>query len=314
MTRPDRRQILAGLGMGLVAGCAPGQGDLADGKRPPAEGGIGGTGIVGVVTALGSIKVGGQRVLLPADAELSDAFGAIGPSAIQPGHSVTAEVATVDGSLVARRVRLTHPLIGPLVRRDGAFQVLGVQIVPEPGVNVQAVPRVAVSGLWWGDRVIASRIDPVAESTPAAIAGERPLDGAQAIGPLTVAFPAEEAIEPGSFATVIGRETPRGLFATQIEPGRFFGSAGPLEQLLIEGYLDPVSKAPGFAVAGLGHSFDPASRLDELATGRALFTGPYTGLFAVSHGLPLPEDPARRQQVLDGAGSPGTDPAFVPTR
>ena len=94
-----------------------------------------------------------------------------------------------------------------------------------------------------------------------------------------------------------------------ITPGRFFGDAGPLEQLLVEGYLEPTKQAPFFTVSGLGHSFDRNAKLNELKGQRVLFSGPYVGTFAVEQGLPLPGDQdARRalvRRVAEGENVPG---------
>ncbi|MEO1512732.1 MAG: hypothetical protein AAFU70_11715, partial [Planctomycetota bacterium] len=96
--------------------------------------------------------------------------------------------------------------------------------------------------------------------------------------------------------------------------GRFTGAAGPLEQLSVEGYLEPSSKAPGFALSGLGHSFDPDARLEPFAEGRALFEGPYTGDFAVDLALALPEGVAARRAALPAGLDLGTAAAARSTR
>lgn len=322
MTGPDRRAFmrglaLGGLGLGVLGACSSGSGELAGAPRPPAEGGIGGTGIVGVVTALGSIHVGGRRVVLPGDADVTDAFGAVASDAIRPGHSVTVEAATVAGALTARRVRVTHPLVGRLVvGPEGLLSVLGVPVRTEPGITVPAAGTiVAVSGLWQGTGVVASRLDPRPAGTLSAVAGEVSSGpGGLRLGGVPVRLAPGEMLEPGTFATVIGPWEDGRLLATRVEPGRFFGSAGPLVQLLVEGYLEPVEPAPFFAVSGLGHSFDPAAQLAAVAERRALFAGPYTGLFSVAHALPLPEDATARRALLATAGAPGVSDAYLSVR
>lgn len=318
MTRPDRRLFLTGLCAGLLGGCGPSIGDLAD-RRPPAEGGIGGTGIVGVVTGLGSLHVGGRRVRIAPDAALSDATGTIAAANIQPGHSVTIEAATDREGLIARRVRLTHPLIGRLeVAANGTLSVLGVPLRTEPGlvIEARAGARVAISGLWRGRRVVVSRIDVLAGDGPASVSGDviRMADGAFAIGSVRLTEAPNPALAIGSFATALGEEVPEGLNSTLIEPGRFFGSAGPLESLVIEGYLERVPSAPGFAVSGLGHSFDPEAQLGALANDRTLFQGPYVGTFAVARALRLPDDAVSRSALLDPAARAAREMEEISTR
>ncbi|MEM9146346.1 MAG: hypothetical protein AAGC57_09120 [Pseudomonadota bacterium] len=314
MTGPDRRLFLLGLGAGALVGCAePFQ--KADGRRPPAEGGIGGTGIIGVVTALGSIHVAGQRVLLE-QAEISDAFGALSATAVRPGHSVTIEAAVSAAGARARRVQLTYPLVGPL-RRGTDLRIMGVKVIPEPGVSVPAkAARVAVSGLWRGDAVMASHLEPASPDHPDLVAGDvsRTTEGSLRIGGLPVLAPSPEIPQEGSFAMAIGRAGQDRLVADRLEPGRFFGAAGPLVRLLVEGYLQPSDEAPGFAISGLGHSFDPAAQLGAVAGQRALFAGPYTGLFSVSHAVLLPDDLAGRRTLLGAGGMPEDHPKALSTR
>ena len=102
----------------------------------------------------------------------------------------------------------------------------------------------------------------------------------------------------GSYATAVGRRIGEALIVEQLVRGRFQGTAGPITRLSVEGYLEPVTKAPGYAVSGLGHSFDQAARLDALANDRVLFVGPYDGDFRVRFGLPLPEDVELRGSLL----------------
>jgi hypothetical protein len=309
MVRRDRRRLLAGLGAALLGGCTAGPREIVEGgRRAPAEGGIGGTGIVGVVTALGSIRVNGLEVALPDAVEIADALGPRPRAALRPGVSVTVEATGPLGALEARRVRIDHPLIGRVERlaRDGReMRVLGVAVRLEPGVNapVEKGDRVAVSGLWRRGAVVASRIDRLGADGPSAVAGEiGTARGRPAVGgvPLVRAG-GVEAPEPGSFATAVGEAREGLLILRRLEPGRFTGAAGPLARLSVEGYLEPVPRAPGWALSGLGHSFDEAARLEPLAETRALFAGPYTGDFAVAAALPLPEGPRLRERMLSVA-------------
>ncbi len=329
MGRVDRRRLLrwAGLGLvvpGAVAGCAAPWPDIAEGERPPVEGGIGGTGIVGVVTGLGSILVGGLRVEIAGDAEIRDAFGPAPRAALKPGTSVTVEAEERPTGLVARRVRIAHPLVGAVDRVSGdgqRIEVLGVAVELEPGVISLAErgDRVAVSGLWNGAGVVASRIDRLAEPGPSAVAGAtggpRPGGaGFPTVGGVPVATRGRALPGPIGYATVTGEARDGILIAERIEPDRFTGAAGPLTRLVVEGYLDPVGEPPGFVVAGLGHSFDAAARLAPLAETRAVFAGPYTGLFEVEAALPLPEDPLRRAGLLGEPAPVSRRPGAIGTR
>lgn len=294
----DRRSFIAGLA--ALAACAPADpAREADGRRAP-EGGIGGTGIVGVLTGFGSLRINGLRVALAPGLAVESAFGPEGLDTLAPGESLTVEARGDAGALVAARVRRTEPLVGPVTRgAAGGIMVMGTEVTLDPSLAVPAPGTfVRVSGLWRDAGVVASRIAPA--GSLAAAAGEiRRTAGGWRIGgtpvdPAGAALPAE-----GTHVTVTGIWRGGMLRAERVEVGRFLGAAGPLARLSVEGYLEPVPAAPGFAVSGLGHSFDPAARLARFAGMRALFEGAYTGAFEVATGVPLPEDPATRAEVLE---------------
>lgn len=312
----DRRRFLAGtaaLAAVGLAGCAPGDGEgrrLVDGtRRPPVEGGIGGTGIVGVVTDLGSVVIGGQRVLLDAATGISDGFGPRRAEDLRRGHSLTVEAETRDGGLVARRIRIDHAVVGAVDRlaRDGrAMRVAGVDVRLEPGIQslAQEGARVAVSGLWKGESVVASRVDVLGGSGPDLLSGAvAGTSGAARLGGLALETGAFPAPAPGVFVTATGRAEAGRFAADRIDEGRFTGAAGPLRRLVVEGYLEPIPQAPDFTIAGFGHTFDRDADVAPLADSRALFLGPYTGVFAVEVGLPLAENPEARRVLLE----PGLD-------
>ena len=327
--RPGRRAVLTSLAAMLTAACAPMAGGRPDGavadRAPPIEGGIGGTGIIGVVTGLGSIRVNGLDIALPENTPVADVFGARAVATLAVGHSVTVEAAGPTDRLTARRVSIVHPLAGRIesVGLDGRrFRLLGVDVTLEPGAPGAALAvageRVAVSGAWRGDGVVAARLDPLPATTPAALAGTVQAgngpDGRRLAG-FALALPAGMPVPAvGSFAAVLGQVAGDRFVVETLRAGRFAGVAGPLVRLSVEGYLEPVSAAPGYAVSGLGHSFDDGARLDRLASGRAVFVGRYDGTFVVRHGLPLPEGLAARLAVLDGVGDPFAPAGAIETR
>jgi len=322
MRRIDRRGFLCGVAaVGALGACARGSVEIADRPRPPAEGGIGGTGIVGVVTALGSVVIGGRRVEITPETAITDAFGPLTEADLGPGHSLTVEAAPAQGgsgdggALVARRIHLTHPVIGPVESRaaDGrSLTVAGVRVHLEPGVPDAPAPgaSVAVSGLWQGANVVASRLDARAPGGPQVIAGEvGGIARELAIGARVIDAARINRPEPGSFATIFGGGRPGGpLIAERLVPGRFTGASGPLAGLLIEGYLTPIPARPHFAVSGLGHSFDADAEVAALFGQRAIFHGAYTGAFEVAVAAPVPEGLGDRADVL----APGTEVAELP--
>ncbi|MEM9061102.1 MAG: DUF5666 domain-containing protein [Pseudomonadota bacterium] len=306
MRKIDRRIILTALGASAVGACtAPFE--IGEGKKQP-KGGIGGTGIVGVLTDFGSVIVNGLRVALNDETETTDAFGAVAPDRLSIGQSLTIEAASIDDGLVASRIHITHAVIGrvtPSSAPDGSATVNGITVVPEPGMigDLRGGARVAVSGVWRGATVIASRVDELPLGGSSVLSGSvtRAPDGTGvAIGDRRILTESSFLPAPGSFATVIGDERRDGLRPDRIVAGRFTGAAGPLQSLSVEGYLDPIEKAPFFTLSGLGHSFDRDAKLAEFRMRRAIYSGSYDGDFRVQTGVPLPETlPERRAMLKD---------------
>lgn len=319
MTTPDRRTVLAFLGATGLTACAQ-QIDIADSKKTP-KGGIGGTGIVGTLTDFGSLIVNGSRIVLDGKTQVLDAFGQVDRSTLAIGQALTIEAAGAPDRLLARTVRITHPVIGTVSRADADGRngvVAGVSVASESGAigQMKTGTRVAVSGIWRGGAVVASRIDPLSKAGPSVIAGvleSLEAEGGRIAG-VKIKAPLPRLPGPGSFMTVAGRFSGNTLVTDQIAPGRFFNAAGPLRQLSIEGFLESDAKAPFYAVSGLGHSFDAAARLNEVAGKRAVFGGEYSGAFVVRQALILPQDLRSRRELSAGIASGALTPETVPTR
>ncbi len=320
MRRANRRVVLAGLAAGFAGACTAPARIVEGGKKSP-EGGIGGTGIVGTLTGFGSLYVNGLRVETAASTAITDALGPIPQSALAVGHSLTIEAADDAGQLVARRVHVTHPVIGPVrsISPDRSLlDVAGVPVRARPEstseIGVGAV--VAVSGLWDGASVVASRLDVRRTGDVSVVAGAVTRDPQTQALSIGGAVSLEGAVDPslvGSFVTATGVSRSEAFVLQDLQTGRFTGAAGPLARLSVEGYLDPTPDAPFYTVSGLGHSFDGAARLAPFETGRTIFSGDYIETFVVQTGVPLPDDAAARADVLvalqEGRGASLARPA-----
>lgn len=300
MKKSSRRSVIALLGATALGACAAPQ-IVSQDTDDPFEGGIGGTGIVGLLTDFGSLIVNGLRVEMTNQTMISDAFGPVSASALLPGQALTIYAERRRDAIVARNIRIDHALIGRLDTSGGKPRVNGVELDIERNAPAHIRPeqRVAVSGLWARDRLIVSRIDAVAPG-PDLIAGTLlredmtlSLGGAALSGAL-------QGAQPGQYTTIFGTGNKAGLEAARFEMGRFRGTSS-LRQLSVEGYLEPVSANPGYRVAGLGHSFARDLRLAPLDGERAIYFGRYTGLFQARLGVVLPQDYAERRALL-GAG------------
>jgi len=301
----DRRTLLASLGAGLLGGCAGPFGMAALDPDPDREGGIGGTGIVGTLTDYGSLIVNGLRVEIDGDTRISDTRGTVREDSLRIGQLLTVKARPVDGVLRARSVQITYPVTGIAtgVSPDGRrAHVSGIRVYLEPtGLGgFEEGAAVVVSGIWDGPRVVASRVDRVRAMDGAILSGAVHLgeNGAYRLGDVPLDGLTAGDVEPGGFARVAGRYRGDRLAVDGVVPGRFLGDADPLVALSVEGYLDAVPQAPFYRVSGLGHSFDEEARLRPFAAHRTLFTGAYTGTFAVQRGLVLPEAFKARRAVM----------------
>ncbi len=328
----NRRALLIGLGCSLIGACTPqgrsGNQQLAD---RPSEGGVGGTGIVGTLTSTEVLSINGLALATSGDVTVRDAFGPRRRSDLSTGQALTVEASqAADGQLIARSIAVVHPLVGPVEAvADGSIRVLGVEVEVEEGAPLvgpagsafRPTPgqRVAVSGLWREEGVVATRLDLLKEGNDSVVVAGELKPGASPnrpmLGSLELTLPLGAQVPPlGSYVTAIGRRAGGTLVAESIAEGRFTGAAGPLERLSVEGYLEPIDKAPGYAVAGLGHSFDKAAKLSEFAGLRALYLGRYDGDFRVELGLPLPEGLAARDALLDALEDGFAPEAAISTR
>lgn len=316
--RATRRAVLLGLGASGLAACArleaPGPVETAE---RPSEGGIGGTGIVGTLVDSRDFTVNGLSLTADEALTLRDAYGALTRDRLALGQVLTVEATSEEnGELRAQALSVVHPLIGQIEAIErGKITILGTEVTVERGAprkdadgrnfRPKVGQRVAVSGLWRGPDVVASRLDllPAELDAPSVIAGvvkAGPAPDRPTLGGLELVLSAGQAAPPlGTFVTAQGNRVGRSFEVSSLREGRFQGAAGPLERLSVEGYLDRVPRAPGFVVADLGHSFDPDAKLQSFAQERALFVGPYIGTFEVALGLPLPENFSQRRRLVE---------------
>lgn len=313
----QRRYFLSLLGAGFAAGCAP-SGIVSRDTNDPFEGGIGGTGIVGLMTDEGSVLINGLRVELTGRTRLRSAVGAVSEGALRPGAALTIVADYTRDRLVAKQIDVAYPLIGTVRRHNGQFSINGSPVLPEAGAlgRLTNGARVAVSGVWSRNALIATRIEP-AHGASDVVAGTvgRSRDGAIVIGRTKIKLDrAQAAPISGLYATAIGRFEAGVLDVTELRMGRFDPRAGGFRQLSVEGFLEPVTTAPGFRIAGLGHSFDEAVQLAPLAARRAIYFGRYDGQFRAGRGYVLPQNFAQRRALLRPGLGEGYAGQIVSTR
>lgn len=307
MRQKTRRDILSLLGSTvLLASCAPAV--VTRAGNDPFEGGIGGTGIVGVLTGFGSLLINGVTVDVARTTRYTTSFGATSLDALVPGMSLTVYAQRRGDRLVAKDVFVDHLLIGTLRGHQGALHVNGVSVQAPSAIHAHTLTgtRVAVSGVWSASGVIASRIDPAGMDKDMIAGTITPVDeGINGIG--SVRLDAQGVrLMTGQYAAVMGTSNDEGFNVQSIGNGRF-ARATSLRNLSVEGYLEPINTQPGFRIAGLGHSFARDVSLGAIGARRAVYFGRYDGLFGASRGYIVPEDMDARRKLLNRGISEGFD-------
>ncbi len=311
------------MGASAFAGCAPAIPSAQMGDDP-FEGGIGGTGIVGLMTGTGSVLVNGLRIELPNNTRILANGRRVGDGVLVPGTALSLVARARLGRFEAQQIDVDAPLIGTLTRQGADFAINGTTVRMARGLPATNLigRRVVAHGLWQPDRSLRASLLQMDQTGVDSIAGvvEGSREAGWRIGQTTVQPAEGQILISGQFAVATGAFARRVLSASDIKLGRFRGGQA-LRQLAIEGYLEPVTTAPGFRISGLGHSFDRRLALDPFANLRALYFGPYDGRFRAVRAVVLPENPGTRQALLqpgDGvnfaAGLTGAASRAVTTR
>ncbi|MEM8773686.1 MAG: hypothetical protein AAGF53_01555 [Pseudomonadota bacterium] len=313
VTSTTRRKVLGLLGSTALAACSAPQIVSRD-ANDPFEGGIGGTGIVGLLTDFGSLIVNGLRVEVENDTKVVSAYGVVSQDVLAPGMALTVYATRNRDAIIARQVSVDYALVGT-AQRDGVnFSVNGVSVFLEPGAlgRFDNGARVALNGAWAKEGFVASRVDPAPDARDL-IAGTVNHSGAGGfdIGGAQIAFSGPRP-GAGEYGVAIGRGNRSRFEAQSLKTGRFNGVPS-LTQLSVEGFLEPVAARPGFRVAGLGHSFAPNVMLAPLAQSRAIYFGPYNGRFRARAGYLMPQDLVARRGLLKNGFADGFDGQIVKT-
>jgi hypothetical protein len=257
-------------------------GDLAD--RGIGGTGIGGLGLIGTVTAFGSIWVNGVRLALPDRLRVTREGAPTVVSEIKLGHVVVARAGGLtDGAIEALSLDLRFAVAGRVERREAdTLWILGQRCVIDESVADaglrDAVPGalVAVSGLRRGDGAITvSRIDPWPATRGWLLRGagavrlEREVSVAGVPVTLRSGLDLPEDAQ-GKEWLATGSLSGGALLAEtlRVEPANPFG--GGVGRLLVETYLDAAGRAPALLGA-------PAIALGEAGT-RVVYAARVTGL------------------------------------
>lgn len=240
-----------------------------------AEGGIGGTGIVGVITGFASICVNGLEVHYDTSTTVSADGRPTSLSDLAVGQVVAVQAVGVGDELSARSIAVMHAAVGPIGRVDsqaGQLQVLGqaVRVADKamlaglkPGNWVQVSGYRLVSG-----ELVASRVESIAPQAQAQVTGQMGavsdngfgLHGARVkVDNMRLS---DDAV-PGTEVSVRGRWDGTTLHAHAVTVAPSRQNVGRAERVVLEGYVHAVfgdevslgnrvvTLAPGVKISGV---------------------------------------------------------------
>ena len=288
-------------------------------KSDEKEGGIGGTGIFGTVTAFGSIIVNGQVIDINDDAPSSEKRLVGRDLPMSVGSTVIVE-ATSDGTLwTADRVSLFLPIVGPMTAIDpdaGIVVVMGTPVVLGDDaalvdrrgyadgkvIGLSALSpgdRLAVSGIWNGGEVIASRIDRLEDEGPHGLRGLLLKTGETAfVGGTPLDDACCDRLKAPAFFSAVGEFIDGRFNIGRAEVGSAFLFRESVDQLIVEGYLARDPDGVGFHLSGFGLPADQSSPVKARPGVRSLFVGRYDDAFRIQQSIALPDDRTERIDLL----------------
>lgn len=275
------------------------------------EGGIGGTGIFGTVTAFGSIVVNGQTIDIDQAAKPSEAPLAGQDLPLTVGSAVIVEAHSDDGTWTADRVSLFLPVVGPIGaidREAGVVTVMGTPVLLDDDTTLvdrrgyvdgkviglaalEPGDRLAVSGIWKGGEVIASRIDRLDDHGPASLRGLLLKTGdAATVGGTRLAEGCCDMIDAPAYVHLIGAYEDSRFRVEQADVGSTLLFGDEVDRLIVEAYLARDPDGVGFHLSGFGIPADRSSSVDATPGVRSLFVGAYDDRFRIERSIALPAD------------------------
>ena len=230
-------------GTGMLAG-KPGIGGT--GNR---EGGVGGTGIVGIITGFASICVNGVEVQFDADTPVSENGQPGSPKQLAVGQVVAVRAQGVGQELSASRIAMIHAAVGPVDAINsaaGEFSVLGQTVRPLDKtlmVGMRTGNWVRVSGHRLAqEEIAASRIEAIAAQPLAQLIGtiSKLENDSLTVEGTRIRFDVRQNggdLVVGGEVVISGQWDGRELRAQRVESDPVSDSLGKVDQVVLEGYI-----------------------------------------------------------------------------
>ena len=232
----------------------------AEAPKKEREGGVIGTGIVGTVTELGSIIVNDQRVTFAPDTMAASVLGGQRAADLVPGDTVVVVAERLAQDWKAASIEQHFALVGPVNISGGALSVLGttvdMSLATEDSRSRAEVLTdgdwVAVSGLWKGQTVVASRLVLAPDQSVAVLSGSYMPSATPEtfeIGTTRVSGLDLAHVELGQMVTVTGRPQEGGIAAQTVRIGLF---SGPMDRIIAQGYMSQPTQDGLYTILGSG--------------------------------------------------------------
>ncbi|WP_342077004.1 DUF5666 domain-containing protein [Yoonia sp. SS1-5] len=221
----------------------------------PQEGGLTGTGIMGILNHERAIEIEGVSVVLPANLSVTSPLGPVTVDQLQAGDMIALQLGGTLQTPDVVAARQVIQLLGPVTQvTDETLTVMGTQVH-----NLTQLSRsdigdwVAVSGYWRADGVVATRIEIVQPRQRAHIQGtyDALSTGLGRIGGTTIRSQSEPAVDQGDVVRVTGRFGGNTIVADSVEVGHF---AQDVRTVLAQGYLSAPAPSGYYTVLGTGIS------------------------------------------------------------
>ncbi len=273
------------------------------GDEDEIEGGTVGTGIMGVITGLGSINVNGWRIEIPDGLMINSSLGQRSVNQLLIGETVVVEANVKPTGIRAISIRNYYPLVGPVGRLSAdTISVIGVD------VDISEIQRhdlevgdwVAVSGLWRRDTVVASHVRRINSQSQVHLGAvfKVAADGSQMIGAIDLDATTLKHANSGDYLEASGKwDSATATFTPQqIQPELF---SQQLDTLHIEGYLSNPDPNGAYTIYGSGfvaYLTDPQMVIPKE---RSVFCVNTDEAIQFHQSRELPGPPEERQKMLE---------------
>lgn len=283
------------------------------------EGGIVGTGIVGIINSLGSIHVNGQIIEFSPDLSVSSPLGPRVASSLKAGETVVVEAIRHSDVWVANNIRHMVPLLGPAsISSEQTITILGSDVITTPdtifqGITITDIASgdqwLAIDGIWNNDKLIASYIrtikpQVVAQVTASYLGANN--NQARIGGVLIDNFKTQHA-KLGDIVEIVGTPNDTGLSARTITRGLF---KNKLKRKLVEGFLSPPDETGFYTVYGSGSVAYASQSNAIMPNGRGVHCIVYDEDDQIKRVAELPETLEDRKTALSSFSENGKDLCF----